>query len=49
MDTRHTIEVNINKGSSCYAGINSPKTKQILKAKILTPSAWQSHKILGRR
>ena len=32
MDTRHIIEVNITKSTSCYASVSSPKTIQILKS-----------------
>ena len=32
MDTRHTTEVKITESNSCYAGVTSPKTKQILKS-----------------
>ena len=42
MDTRHTIEVNIVKSSSCYAGVTSPKTKQILGSQRLSPRTWKT-------
>ena len=34
--------VNIVKSSSCYAGVTSPKTKQILGSQRLSPRTWKT-------
>ena len=48
MDTRQTIEVNITESSSCYAGVPSSKTKQILTSQTSSPATWETYKMVGR-
>ena len=48
MDTRQTIEVNITESSSCYAGVPSSKTKQILTSQTSSPTTWETYKMVGR-